>query len=178
PIPLVDTPIAIANKGFPYYEIADDRRFEELVYSIYKRKIENGTFSTFDGISLMTGVRDLGRDCVLYKENKPHGVIQCKKYGTPYSKNELGLEITKFMLYSMLDERLVHDYSNFSYYICTAKGLAADCIDFVNDFNSIIGNDPNLEKWINKCLEKPTLESLTISLDKELFKDHLSKITV
>lgn len=172
------TPIAIANKSFPYYEIADDRRFEHLVYSIYKIKIDNNAFLPFDGISIMTGVRDLGRDCVLYKSNKPYGVIQCKKYSNPYSKNELGLEIVKFMLYSMLDERIVHDYSDFTYYICTAKGLAADCIDFVTDFNTVVVNDPNLEKWINKCLDKPTLESLNINLDYELFKDFLSKITV
>jgi len=73
-------PLAIANKGFPYNDIADSRRFEELLYSIYKTKIENNSFGQFDDISLMTGIRDQGRDCVLIRNGKQHGLIQCKKY--------------------------------------------------------------------------------------------------
>lgn len=177
-LPKIGTPVAIANIGFPYYEIADDRRFEELIYAIHKLKIDHGNFDSFDSISLMTGVRDLGRDCVLYKGNKPYGVIQCKKYNKPYSKSELGQEITKFVLYSLIDDRLIYDSSEFTYYIATAKGLAADCIEFVNDFNNLICNEPSLNTWIGKCLERPTLSSLKLTLNIDDFRDKLSKITI
>ncbi|MCI0922526.1 AAA family ATPase [Sphingobacterium rhinopitheci] len=171
-------PLALANKGYPYHQIPDDRRFEELIYSIYKIKIDQDQFKPYDSISILTGVRDKGRDCVLYKDGKANGVIQCKLYKNPYSKNELGLEITKFILYSIIDERLVDDYSSFSYYICTANGLANECNDFVKDFQNIIANEPQLSTWINKCLAKSTLESLKIDLDITSFKEKISKITV
>lgn len=170
-------PIAIANKKFPYHEI-DDRRFEELVYSIFKIKIDRKEFLPFNKISLMTGVRDQGRDCVIYEDYKATGVIQCKKYKNPYSRSELGQEVTKFILYSMLDGRLVHDYATFTYYICTANGLTADCNEFVNDFNTVIFKQAQLDKWIDKSLEKPTLESLKLTLDRDAFKNNISKIKV
>ncbi len=66
-----DKPAAIANKGFPYNHLSDSRRFEELLYSIYKCEIENNELDAFDNITLMTGVRDKGRDCaLLIKKNK------------------------------------------------------------------------------------------------------------
>ncbi|AIM37563.1 hypothetical protein KO02_13350 [Sphingobacterium sp. ML3W] len=171
-------PFAIANKGYPVGQIADDRRFEELTYSIYKSKIDDDEFPPYDAISLLTGVRDKGRDCVLYKDGKTDGVIQCKLYKNPYSKNELGLEITKFILYSMIDDNLVNDYSTFTYFICTANGLTADCTDFIHDFKNAIGNESQLCKWIDKCLDKPTLQSLKINFNINSFKEKLSKITV
>src|SRR5690606_40688786 len=127
-------PPALANKSFPYNDIADSRRFEELLYSIYKGKIENDLFDDFDDISLMTGVRDQGRDCVLIREGKSYGLIQCKKYEKNYSKNDLGIEITRFVLFSLLEKTLLHDQSDFTYYISVSKGFTADCIEFVDDF--------------------------------------------
>src|SRR5690554_5091316 len=96
-----DRPRAFENEPFPYNQISDSRRFEELVYSLYKIKIEHREFNVFDDIVLMTGVRESGRDCVLYVKGKPYGLIQCKQYQNNLSKNLLGEEITRFALYSL-----------------------------------------------------------------------------
>lgn len=85
--------------------LPNPRRFEELLYSICRVKIQGSGFDGFDSVSLMSGVRDKGRDCALFKNGKACGTIQCKKYASNYSKEEFGLEITKFALYSLLDER-------------------------------------------------------------------------
>ena len=171
-------PPALANKSFPYNDIADSRRFEELLYSIYKAKIENDLFDDFDDISLMTGVRDQGRDCVLIREGKSYGLIQCKKYEKNYSKNDLGIEITRFVLFSLLEKTLLHDQSDFTYYISVSKGFTADCIEFVDDFNKLAPEDPKLSDWISKSLNIPTLQSLALSIDYDEVKHILAEIKV
>ncbi len=171
-------PLAIANKGFPYNDIADSRRFEELLYSIYKTKIENDAFGQFDDISLMTGVRDQGRDCALVRNGKPYGLIQCKKYDKNYGKNDLGIEITKFVLFSILEKTLIHDPLDFTYYIAVSKGFTADCIEFIDDFNNLAPNDDNLSDWISKNLNVPTLSPLVLGLDYDEVKQVLAKIKV
>src|SRR5688500_12915902 len=89
-------PLAIDNLSYPYNSIGSPRRFEELLYSICKIKIETEGFNKFDSVSLMSGVGDQGRDCALFKKGKCHGIIQCKKYDRNYSKRDFGLEIVKF----------------------------------------------------------------------------------
>ncbi|TDS13115.1 ATP-binding protein [Sphingobacterium paludis] len=171
-------PLALANKSFPYNDIADSRRFEELLYSIYKTKIENNTFDGFDEISLMTGVRDQGRDCVLIRDGKSYGLIQCKKYDKNYSKNDLGVEITRFVLFSILEKTLVHDRSDFTYYISVSKGFTADCSEFIDDFNKLAPEDSSLSDWIAKGLSMPMLKSLALSIDHDDVKSILSEIKV
>src|SRR5690606_23083392 len=171
-------PPALANKSFPYNDIADSRRFEELLYSIYKAKIENDLFDDFDDISLMTGVRDQGRDCVLIRDGKSYGLIQCKKYEKNYSKNDLGIEITRFVLFSLLEKTLLHDQSDFTYYISVSKGFTADCIEFIDDFNKLAPEDPKLSDWISKSLNIPTLQPLTLSIDYDEVKRILAEIKV
>src|SRR5687768_331151 len=100
-----DKPIPLANQGYPYNSIPSDRRFEELIYSIYKKKIENDRTwkELYDDIALMQGVGEKGRDCVLYKNGIITGIIQCKKYDTRISKPDCAKEILKFVLYSFFD---------------------------------------------------------------------------
>jgi hypothetical protein len=171
-------PAAFANQPLPYNQIANPRRFEELLYSIYKLKIEAKGFNSFDSISLMSGVRDEGRDCVFFKGGKSYGTIQCKKYERNYSKEDFGLEIVKFVLYSLLDPRLIHDKSNFTYYIAVSKDFTAECRSFIDDFNNLIHREPQLSKWIATNLQGPTLASLTITSDKVDVLEVLTKIKV
>ena len=48
------------------YEKLSDREFEVLSYLIFKRnKVEKN--KEYDSINLMQGIREKGRDCILYK---------------------------------------------------------------------------------------------------------------
>jgi hypothetical protein len=170
-------PTAFENDSFPYNAL-DDRRFEELIYSVYKQEIESGLFPHFDRISLMSGVRDSGRDCALFKNGKSYGNIQCKKYSQSLSKEQFGIEITKFALYSLLEPTLIHDKDKFTYYIAVSKGFVKTCSDFIDDFNHQILYEPSLPDWIKKNILKPTLNSFQLNDPTDKIYEILSKIKV
>lgn len=175
---LVLKPMALENKSFPYNDIADDRRFEELVYSLYNTLINSSKVNGYDQISLMSGVRDKGRDCALFTSGKSTGIIQCKKYQNNLSKQQFGEEITKFILYSLLDPKLIDDRDNFTYFIAVSTGFVLECSDFIDNFNFLISKEKDLHKWINKNLRQPTLKILELDNIYEEVKDILSKIKI
>lgn len=153
-------PLALAGNSFPYRDLGH-RRFEELLYSIYKIKInEQGAF--YDNISLMSGVRDQGRDCSFSKNGINNALVQCKKYASPITKQQFAEEITKYVLYSLIDEKLLPDPENFCYYIAVSSGLSLECSNFIDDFNRLAPVDDNLHKWIAKNIKNPTLAALQI----------------
>lgn len=170
-------PPAIANQSFPYNLIASDRRFEELLYSVIKLKIEKKSFNGFDQVGLMTGVRDKGRDCVLLKNGKNFGLVQCKKYNDNFSKTNFGEEIVKFALYSIVYPSLIHDKRNFIYFIAVSTGLALTCSEFIDSFNENIQNEPDLDKWIKKHKQIPSLSSLNLQKDYEIKQKVLEILT-
>jgi len=171
-------PIARANLSYPYNQIASPRRFEELLYSICKARIEAGAFGDYDNASLMSGVGDQGRDCALFKRGKSHGVIQCKKYDRNYGKEDFGLEIVKFVLYSLLDNRLIYDRSDFTYHIALSTGLTAECSQFIDDFSNNVLSEPHLSHWITKNLQAPTLSPLKLSRNDFEIATILSQLKV
>lgn len=171
-------PPAMANKSFPYNDLTDDRRFEELLYALFRDKINNGSFQGFDGISLMSGVRDKGRDCSLTRNGKNHGLIQCKKYGRNIGKGFFGEEITKFAMYSLLESKLIEDPDDFTYYIAVSQGFVLDCSDFIDDFNNLIAGESELSSWIDKNLRIPTLAGLKLDNIEPQVRDILSRIKV
>lgn len=171
-------PLPTDNLSFPYTAIANPRRFEELLYSIYKLKIERHELNNYSSISLMSGIAEQGRDSVLFRDGKAHGVIQCKKYTSNLSKDEFGKEITKLVLYSLLDDRIIYDPNDFTYYIAVAKDFTADCQSLIDDFNNQILNEPNLEVWLSSNLKMPTLQALTMGDYKNEVRNILSKIKV
>lgn len=174
----LDRPVPLENKSFPYSLIADPRRFEELLYSIYKCKIDNSEFIHLDGISLMSGVAEQGRDVVMFHNGKARAIIQCKKYTNNLNKDEFGKEITKLVLYSLLDERIIPDIDNFTYYIAVAKDFTADCRALIDDLNNQILTEPNLEGWLKSSLKMPTLQSLEKGEYRTAVRNILSKIKV
>ncbi|MGY3054160.1 hypothetical protein ACVWYG_002363 [Pedobacter sp. UYEF25] len=173
-----NNPIAIANKGFPYRDIADPRRLEELVYSIFGAKIGNGALVDFDKVSLMSGVRDMGKDCALFKDDILRGVIQCKKYQKSISKTDFGEEIIKYVLYSLLEPQLIPEAKDFTYYIAATGGFVRDCSDLIDEFNIRICNVPDLDSWIQKLLLNPTLSGLKNVNVVSKVKDILKQIKV
>ena len=62
----------------PFSELGD-REFELLCYLLVKNEIEDRKHKNISSISLMQGVSERGRDCVLYHNGVVSGLIQCKK---------------------------------------------------------------------------------------------------
>ncbi len=155
-------PYSFEMASFLYNQLSNDRRFEELIYSLYKSEIQNNQFGGFTGISLMNGVRDKGSDCCLTINGKNHGLIQCKKYLNNYGKEEFGLEITKFVLYYLLENILIADLNNFTYFIAVSKGFVSTCDNFIKAINQAILTETNLDLWISTNLKSPTLKILEL----------------
>jgi len=174
-------PIAFANQPYPYNQISSDRRFEELLYSLAKTHLGTGQFSEFDEVSLMSGVAEKGRDCSLFLNGNATGLIQCKKYDRNLDKTNFGKEITKFVLYSLLNEDIMHDPNNFTYFIAVSKNFSAECSDFIDTFKSKIRQENSISEWINYNIGKyESLKVLNLSSDEILHqvKDILWRINV
>jgi hypothetical protein len=174
----LNRPMHLANKPLPYNNLADPKRFEELIFSLYHSEIQNGRFDGFDDISLMNLVGDKGRDCALLKNGKNYGLIQCKKYHRSYGKDEFGMEITKFALYALLEKSLIHDVNDFTYYIAVSFGFVLTCNDFIDDFNTLILTEAKLDSWISKNITNPTLSVFKLKSPKREVLAILSKIKV
>lgn len=141
-------PIPIGNQTFHYSSIASDRRFEELIYSIYKQEIEyNPQFrAEYDDIMLMQGTGEQGRDCVLYKNNKIIGIIQCKKYNKRISMPDCVNEILKCILYSVADPAIITDINNFNYYLVASNGFTSPAQECLDDFGSLAGKPEDIKQ--------------------------------
>ncbi len=147
-----DKPVAIANKGFPYEQLADHRRFEELIYSIYKQEIYGGSWADrFDKIQLLQGVRERGRDCILLSNGKVAGLIQCKHSSIKNARAtrpECVREILKFLLHSIIDPKILPDSEKFTYYFSVSYGFAEPALVLFSDFQNEIKKETSIEEWV------------------------------
>lgn len=178
----MNKPLASPNKGYPYPDL-DNRLFEELHYSIGKLRIQKGDWKgQFDEINLLQGVRERGRDCSLHLDGKPLGLIQCKHSidgGNRISRPECAREVIKFVLHYLLDNRLIDDPKNFTYWFAVSYGFNEKAKDLLDDFNKEILKQTELKDWteavINANEELKDLKYTEIESD---LKKILGSITV
>jgi len=144
-------PVTAANKGFPYNALADHRRFEELIYSVYSQEIRGGSWKNiYDNISLLQGVRERGRDCVLYRDDKITGLIQCKHSiyeSERISRPECIREIIKFALHAINDKSLISDVNDFTYFIAVSHGFSEPALTLILNFKIEIFKEKELKEW-------------------------------
>jgi hypothetical protein len=148
-------PVALPNKGYPYSAL-DDRRFEELLYSIGKMRIEKGDWKDkYDEINLLQGVRERGRDCSLHLGGKSFGLIQCKHSihdDRRIARPECAKEIIKFVLHYQIDNSLIHDLKNFTYYFTVSFGFSEPALTLLTDFNNEISKQTELKDWTEEVI--------------------------
>jgi|GEM_PF-723701 len=178
----LNKPQASPNKGYPYPDL-DNRRFEELLYSIGKQRIEKGDWKgLFDEINLLQGVRERGRDCSLHLDGKSLGLIQCKhsiESGNRISRPECAREIIKFVLHYLLDNRLIHDPKNFTYWFAVSYGFNEKAKDLLDDFNKEILNQAELKDWTEAVINaNEELKHLKYTYIESDLKTVLASITV
>lgn len=174
---------AFAGRTFPYSSLEDSRRFEELIYSIYKLEIEDGNLKgKFDEIKILQGVRERGRDCSLHIKGKNFGLIQCKfsiDDKTRISAPECAREIIKFVLHYLLDNHLIYDEDNFLYYFSVSCGFTENALTLLNDFNNKITKEVDFEKWTKYVINNNDgLKSHSYNLIKTDLKRILQKIKI
>ncbi len=178
----LNRPLASPNKGYPYSNL-DDRRFEELHYSIGKIRIEKGDWKgQFDEINLLQGVRERGRDCSLHLDGKSLGLIQCKHSidsGNRITRPECAREIIKFVLHYLLDKRLIHDPKNFTYWFAVSYGFNEKAKDLLDDFNNEILKQTELKDWTENVINaNEELKHLKYNDIESDLKTVLASITI
>jgi hypothetical protein len=150
-------PISNSNYKYPLNQL-DDRVFEILTYSIFKKRLqsENGkVHDIYDDVILMQGVGEKGMDCMLIKNNKTSGIIQCKKYASNLNHTVLLKEIIKFAIHYYIDNSLFLPIDCLRYYIATTTGYTGKAIELkqkLNDKSFLKEND--FDKLVSDTLKR------------------------
>jgi hypothetical protein len=178
----LNRPLPAPNKSYPY-SVLDDRRFEELHYSIGKLRIEKGDWKgQFDEINLLQGVGERGRDCSLHLDGKSLGLIQCKHSiasGNRIPRPECAREIIKFVLHYLLDNKLIDDPKNFTYWFAVSFGFNEKAKDLLDDFNKEILKQKELKDWTEAVINaNKELNHLKYADIESKLKTVLGSITV
>jgi hypothetical protein len=179
--PEKNKPFANANADYPLISI-DHRRFEKLIYWIYRTEIEQGDWKhRYDDIQLMSGVRDGGKDCSIYRNKDIVGVIQCKhsENGTRLSEPNFVKEIIKFGLYCIKSRNLISNPGKFEYYIASSCGFEEACLNFITNFKKQIIAVEKFEKWTKSIISSnDSLKDLDYSIIEKPLKEFLTTIAV
>jgi len=162
--------------SFPINDLSSPRKFEQLIYSIFKTRLQDDLASKYDDIFLMTGVGEKGVDILLKRDGANIGSIQCKlNKSHNLSKPEVVKEILKFLLFYLTDKSLINDIDNYEYYFVVSGNFSGPSIKLLSDFSNEILNEPNLSLWIEQVKNKyATLSELDLQESQnnlnELFK--------
>ncbi|MFT3739585.1 MAG: ATP-binding protein [Breznakibacter sp.] len=170
----------LSNQPIPYHLHLNDRRFEEFVRDLYCQDIQQGIFGNeFDDITLLDGIREQGRDCILHKNGNNVGVIQCKRYKNGLNKPESAKEIIKFCLYSILHPNFIYDINTFEYHFVCSNGFSNPAVLFLKSFSDEILQEEDLEKWINQVIQdNKTLGRIDFDQIKNQLYGVLSNINI
>ncbi len=175
----INRPIPYQSHGFPYNNL-DNNQFEILLYYIFKEKINRGEFEKkFDDVHLMPGTKDRGRDCLLTWKGLNVGLIQCKKYEDKLSRNKVGEEIIKFVLYYLDDTSLISDPNNFTYYFAVSNDFKENAINLFNELNSNKFEEKEIKGWAEKIIRSyKTLQDFEIEKNLDKIFKVLGKIKI
>ncbi len=164
---------------FPYNNL-DGSVFELLLYSAFNtnRKITQLKVD-YDLCRLAAnGAGDKGRDVVLFNKKKLVCVIQCKRHKANLDRSSVGKEIIKFILHCIQDSYENIDYSNFTYCFAVSTGLNNEANNLIENFNTQIENEKDLEKWTKDVINEYKQIKVQYDLILPELKEILSKIKV
>ncbi|HIF9520919.1 TPA: restriction endonuclease [Photobacterium damselae] len=128
-------------RDLPLCELSD-RDFEILTYQLIKEEIANNEHNGYDSISLMQGIGERGRDCVIYSNDEVVAVVQCKKYKSNITRPALLKELIKFLLHLTIDESLFSG-NKVKYLFYVSKSLNEPAIKLTNQFSKEVLKDIN-----------------------------------
>lgn len=108
-----------------------DRQFELLAQLLLDADSPGQHF--YDSAHLLTYGADEGRDVVLYKQELPVGVVQCKRYARSIGVGDVLEELFKFLLFALRDRSLMPQARDFRYEFWTARELTKDAGKFFKE---------------------------------------------
>lgn len=157
-------------------ERMDDRVFEILIYRLIVAKSVI-IKTTYTNVYLMEGTRDKGRDTTIYSLGEIVGVVQCKRYLSRISKNNITTELFKFIMFASLDEE-IRPNASWEYAFCATTYFSEDAVRFYTKETPSF-TDGELVDEIEKLRKQyKTLEPFDTSANLDQFKDILSKASI
>ncbi|WP_238347768.1 ATP-binding protein [Pseudomonas lactis] len=110
------------------YLALTDADFELLLYSIYSGRASD--LQWYSNARLMVTGADQGRDVWLTKDERPVGLIQCKKVKAGFTRPDTLREVIKFLLNVVLEPALMPDPTDFRFILALASDPASTATDF------------------------------------------------
>lgn len=110
------------------YLALTDADFELLLYSIYRGRASESSY--YNNARLMVTGADQGRDVWLTKDERPVGLIQCKKVKAGFTRPDTLREVIKFLLNAVLEPALMPDPTGFRFILALASEPASTTTDF------------------------------------------------
>ncbi len=124
----------------PFSELGD-REFELFSYLLIKEEIDCEEHESYDNVSLMQGVGERGRDCVVYKDGDVAAIIQCKKYKSRVTKPSFLKELIKLLLHAYKDKSIIPKSGKIKYLFYISSDLTEPAITLTNKFSDEIKNE-------------------------------------
>lgn len=150
-------PTAFSNYKYPLNDL-DDRIFEILTYSIFKRRIDfkdHLLIEKIDSVELMHGVGDKGMDCIFRKGTKIVGVIQCKKYSRNITDKIILHELIKFALFYYINRHQFSLPKNFRYIFATSTGFSEKALKLSVSFSDKNFHEKyEIEELVTRTIDK------------------------
>lgn len=166
---------------FPFSDLSD-REFELLSYLLIKEKIETDSFGNHSDITLMQGVAERGRDCVLYQNGAVSGLIQCKKYQARFTKPQFLKELIKFALFAIKDPEILPNRENFEYNLFVSYDITEPTLMLIMSFKSEIEKEISnnvISKYADEVInEYESFNAFTANPPTQDVNDILKKINI
>lgn len=134
-----------------------DREFELLAYLLTKEEIKEKRHTNITDITIMKGVAERGRDCVLYNNGTVCGLIQCKKYNTNLTRPQVLKEIIKFLLFSILDNTILPEPANFQYILYVSSDFTEPAIALVHSYKEELQkaiDNGDIQKFLDQVIDE------------------------
>lgn len=135
------------------YLALTDADFELLLYSIYRGRASD--LPWYSSARLMVTGADQGRDVWLTKDERPVGLIQCKKVKAGFTRPDTLREVIKFLLNVVLEPALMPDPTDFRFILALASDPANTVIDFFDTSQTwLTANEAELLGLVTDVIKK------------------------
>lgn len=135
------------------YLALSDADFELLLYSIYKGHAPE--LPWYSNFRLMVRGADQGRDVWLTKDERPVGLIQCKKVKAGFTRPDTLREVIKFLLNVVLEPALMPAPAGFRFILALASDPASTTTDFFDAPHTwLAANEAELSGLVADVIKK------------------------
>ena len=152
-------------EDFPYNELGN-RKFELLMYALFRRGIDSGWFrDEFDQVEMMPSPVGAGRVIVLLFKKKVRGAVIYRQRAGNVTVPSLAREVIAFGLARSLSDGLKFDPSGFKLFFAVSGGINPATLELVEDFNARIARESRLRYWAAEVIET-NLHLIHLALDE------------